>query len=415
VWRLYDRRVARHALLLLSASPWYLYLGMSFMPHMATLTCLLIAVLAVMHARASGAAYATWLGGAAVGFLSLVRQLEGLVVALLLGLWSIGVGGRRLPARAVAGLAISTALVAALTLPYNRYFTGEATTFPIMAHNDRLFGVNSNAYGFGPDRGMGWQLDPYPGHGPLDAVVNTNLNVTAMNVELFGWATGSLVLVYVLVIAGRPRSSDWLCLALSAAVFVAYFFNYFSGGPDFGARYWFLMILPAVVLTVRGLQTLAEWLPGPREHGMARVTAASLALSAASLMLFVPWRALDKYYHYLNMRPDVTRLAASHGFGRSLVLIRGPEYPDYASAAIYNPLDLHADRPVYARDRDRETRRRLHRAYADRPVWIVDGPSRTGAGYRVVDGPTEWARLLDATRVAGEFDSEARSMHEGAP
>ena len=58
-----------------------------------------------------------------------------------------------------------------------------------------------------------------------------------------------------------------------------------------------------------------------------------------------------------------------------------------AGAAIYNPLDVRADAPVYAHDRDDATRAELLRAYADRPVWILDGPSRTHAGYRIVAGP----------------------------
>jgi hypothetical protein len=264
-----------------------------------------------------------------------------------------------------------------------------------MVHNDRVFGVNANAYGFGPDRGMGWGIDPFPGHGPLDGLVNANLNATTMNVEMFGWATGSLIFVYFLFAAGRPRGGDWLFVALTIAIFVAYFFNYFSGGPDFGPRYWFLMIVPGVVLTTRGIQTLAESLAEPARHAAARLTSAALALSAAAVLVFVPWRALDKYHHYLDMRPDIARLAAEHEFGRSLVLVRGPEFPDYASAAIYNPLDLHADAPVYAHDRGTHIRARLIEAYPDRPVWIVDGPSVTRAGYRVARGPIIGTEILE--------------------
>jgi hypothetical protein len=394
LWRLYGRRLARLAVLLLSVSPWYLYLGMSFMPHMVTLTCFCVGALGIMHARETGALYPTWISGAAVGFLSLVRQLDGFVVASLLGLWSLGVGGQRLRAGSIVGLVVSTALVAGLTLPYNEYFTGQATTFPIMVHNDRVFGVNSNAYGFGPDRGMGWALDPFPGHGVPDALVNANLNVTSLNVELFGWMTGSLIFVYFVVVTGRVRSDDWPLLALAAAVFIAYVFQFYSGGPDFSARYWFLMIVPAAVLTVRGIRLVAESLAEPAGHAAARVTAAVLALSAVALVTFMPWRALDKYHHFQRMRPDLRRLATEHGFGESLVFVRGPEFPDYASAAIYNPIDLGAPAPVYVRDCGPESRNRLRAAYGERPVWMVDGPSRTGNGYRVAAGPVTWEQLL---------------------
>lgn len=61
----------------------------------------------------------------------------------------------------------------------------------MMAYNDALFGKGANDYGFGPTRGMGWALDPNPGHGPLDATINTTLNLAATQVELFGWGIGS--------------------------------------------------------------------------------------------------------------------------------------------------------------------------------------------------------------------------------
>ena len=394
-WRLYDRRTARLVTLLVCASPWYLFLGMSFMAHPLTLVLLLLAVRAVMRAREDGGWWWTWFGGLAIGIMSLVRQLDALVVALLLGLWAIGVGGKRLRPAAVAGLVLGTALGAAITLPYNAFFTGAGGTFPMMAHTDRLFGANSNAYGFGADRGMGWELDPFPGHGPLDALVNSALNASAMHVELFGWATGSLVLAAFVVITGRARDTDRLALALILAILAAYSANYFSGGPDFGARYWYLMLVPAAWLTAGGVRALAATLPGADARANeARVTAGVLALGVAALVVFVPWRATDKYRHYLGMRPDARVLAAS--WGSSLVVIRGKEHPDYTSAAIYNPLDVRAGAPVFARDRDAATRAALLAAYADRPVYIVDGPTRTGGAYRVVAGPL---RAEDAARA----------------
>ncbi|NIQ31824.1 MAG: hypothetical protein GTN89_16105, partial [Acidobacteria bacterium] len=146
-----------------------------------------------------------------------------------------------------------------------------------------------------------------------------------------------------------------------------------------------------------GLQFLAgQPANGPQPAGeerRPRVMIVALALCLASLVNFVPWRAIDKYHHYRSMRPDVRRLAKEHDLGRSLVLVRGRRHPDYASAAIYNPLDLQADAPVYAWDRSAEIRSRLLELYRDRPVWILDGPSVTGAGYEVAAGPLSPASL----------------------
>jgi hypothetical protein len=109
--------------------------------------------------------------------------------------------------------------------------------------------------------------------------------------------------------------------------------------------------------------------------------------SVVAIVVFVPWRATDKYHGFRGMRPDVRALAAAHGFGRAIVVVNGKNAPDYASAATYNPLDWTAPVPLYAWNRDAATITDLRAAFPDRPLWILDGPSRTGAGYQVLAGP----------------------------
>jgi hypothetical protein len=117
------------------------------------------------------------------------------------------------------------------------------------------------------------------------------------------------------------------------------------------------------------------------------VLSAVLSLSLLALINYFPWRAIDKYHHYLGMRPDIRYLAEEYSFGKNLVLIRGKAHPDYASAFAYNPVDFHAHLPIYAWDRSSDVRAKLIAAYPDRPVWIVNGPSITGNGYKVIAGP----------------------------
>ena len=158
---------------------------------------------------------------------------------------------------------------------------------------------------------------------------------------------------------------------------------WFSGGPAFGARYWFLAILPGVALTVRGLEIL-----GWPEAGLGkRALVGAAGLSFVALTAFVPWRAIEKYHDYLWMRPDVRELARARNFGRSLVLIRGERHPDYASAAVYNSLDPDAPGPVYVWERDAAARDEALRAFPGRPVWTLNGPSLTGRGFEIAAAP----------------------------
>jgi hypothetical protein len=234
-------------------------------------------------------------------------------------------------------------------------------------------------------------------------VINANLNTFSLNIELFGWSTGSLIFIALILFSNRMRKNDWLMLAIMGAVVGLYSFYYFSGGPDFGARYWYLMFVPLVALTARSIQSFEavfEFENGGATAGPTLVLVAVMALCLLSLVNYFPWRALDKYQHYRGMRPDIRYLAEEYSFGKSLVLIRSDAANDYASAATYNPIDLHADVPVYGWDRDSDTSVQLLQAYADRPVWIIKGPSLTGRGYEVMKGPLSVNELIAKSNLA---------------
>jgi hypothetical protein len=144
-------------------------------------------------------------------------------------------------------------------------------------------------------------------------------------------------------------------VATIAAVAGTHALYWFSGGPDFGPRYWYLMVVPCIALAARGALALGgprTPKPGDRSRALAVVG----TLVVGGLIVFVPWRAADKYHGYRGMRPDLRQLADSADFGRSLVLINGRRAPDLASAAVFNPLDLDADVPIYAWDRERGIR-----------------------------------------------------------
>lgn len=393
---LYGERTARLTAFLLACSPWYVFLGMSFMTHMAALTFALLAALFTNRARRTGKSVWGWAAGFALGFIFLVRPLEAVAMAGLLGLWAIGIGGKRLKIPATAGLVLGSMVVGGLGLVYNAHLTGNPLEFPINAYTNERFGPESNAYGFGPNRGMGWAIDPNPGHGPVDALINSNLNTSTMNTELFGWSIGSFLFIAAFFcFAGRFRQSDYLMLAVIFVIYWLHFFYYFSGGPDFAARYWFLMIVPLVVLSARGVRLTAEKLDKAFAGAGARVYILVVTLCLLALVNFIPWRAVDKYHNFRGMRPDVRQLSDAYDFGRSLVLVEGNQHPEYDSAFIYNPLDFRADAPIYAWNRDGETRRKLLEAYPDRPVWIIKSPSLTGRGFEVAAGPLSARDLLE--------------------
>lgn len=386
----HDRRVGRMAALLLAASPWHALVGMSFMTHSASLAFALIAAVMLTWARVSSASILWALGaGLATGMVGMIRPLEGMIVGCLLGLWVLGIGGKRLSIPGILAFGAGALAIGAIIGLYNQSLTGNALAFPIMVWANRFMGPHTNDLGFGANRGTGWALDPNPGHDLVDAAINANLNVTTINTELFGWGAGSLLFIFVLAASRSRRRGDNLMLAAVIAVLGAHSLYWFSGGPDFAARYWYLMIVPLVALAASGVRFLEDSVqqtPGAATGRPVRV--ALFALCAMALANFTTWRAVDKYRHYLGMRADIRGLARDRQFGRSLVLIRGEHYPDFASVATYNPIDLiGADDPVYAWDAGAELRSELLPLYRDRAIWIIEGPSLTGRGFEVIEGP----------------------------
>jgi len=126
----------------------------------------------------------------------------------------------------------------------------------------------------------------------------------------------------------------------------------------------------------------------------APVLAGVLVLSIGALTAFLPWRAIDKYHHYRGMRPDIRHLIDERDIGNDLLLISGKDHPDFNSAIVYTAVDPYGDRPVIALDKNMEIRQKLLAAYPGRNVWLIDGPTLTGAGYRVTAGPLKTEDLI---------------------
>lgn len=387
VQRLYDRRIARLTALLLAASPWHLLMGMNFMSHTFSLTCTLGAAYAVARMVKHGRARWGFLGGLGIGLVSLVRPLEGVVVAVVLGAASLRIRGGQTRLAPVITLVLAAVAVGALVLPYNQALTGDPLRFPVLSYMDDYWGPGRNSLGFGPEKDIDFGgLDPFPGHGLADVIVNTQLNLTAINIELLGWGPGSLLLVLGLLAIGSLRGADRWMLGMVVAVVTAHSFYWFSGGPDFGARYWYLAIVPLAALSARAIHGLEPRLRSV-SGSPSGLMAGALALSLAALVTFLPWRALDKYPNYRGMEPGMRSLIEDYAIGSDLVLVRARSSREYSSALAYSSLDPASAGPLIFHDRDSAARALLRRAYPARRIWLVDGPTASGGGFVVTAGP----------------------------
>ncbi len=385
---LYELRTARIGVALAMASPWYLFMAMNYMSHTWALTCALVA--AVSCAKVWREARTGWLilGGAALGLLSLTRPLDAAAIAPVLGVWMLFSRGWRPTIGRAFVLTASSMAFAALVLPYNGALTGEPLTYPVAKYMNDLFGPGANALGFGPNRGgpaVWGAIDAWPGHTPSEAAINTTLNANAIHTELFGWSIGSLTLLLLYIVVGMRGRRDWAVLTPVVTIAALYALYYFAGGPDFGARYWYLAIVPAVVLTARALLWVGSPVDASDANGLGRVVLGAGLLSIVAVLTFVPWRAVDKYHRYWQMGPEVRERVQEGEFAGGLVLIQGAQHPDYSSARAHTRRGSDGDQPVVAWERSPEMRQRLLEAYSDRTVWVLEGPTLTGSGYRLVE------------------------------
>lgn len=390
--RLYNRKLADAAALLLAVSPWLLFLSAAMMPHASALALALLGMVAVERARNERSISWGAMAGLALGAMVHVRSLEAVIVAGVLGIWWLGSGWKKLSLASLAATALTGILMALLLLGYHNIVVGNPFKVPINLYVDQNQYPGANDLGFGANVGnFGWTgIDALPGHGPIDVLMNSSQNLYFMNFDLFGWAGGSLIFVFLMAVWRKFRG-DLLMWGLVLATWLALSAYWYSGGPDFGARYWYLMLVPMVVITLRGAMEFAARLQaaGASPAAGSRVGAFILIATIISVCNLLPWRSLGKYHNYRGITPEVRTLAREHNFGRSLVLIRGKEWPDYYSAFPLNPprFDRDAPGPIYAMDLGPDSAARLRAYYSDRPVWILEGPSLTGSGFRIVAQP----------------------------
>jgi 4-amino-4-deoxy-L-arabinose transferase-like glycosyltransferase len=388
VRRMSGEEMAAGVALLTAASPWLLFMSASLMNHPLTLVLALVTLLGVERARNAGSLLGGAAAGLAVGGILQVRPLDAVLLAGVMALWWLS-AGRRIRVAAMGATVIAGLALIAVFLAYNQALTGDPLLPPInKLANEKIYqGVNR--LGFGKDVGnVGWVgLDALPGHGPIDVAMNTNHNLHLVQFELLGWMCGSLVLVFVPAL-WREWRRDALWWGIVLAICGGLNIYWFSGGPDFGARYWYAAFVPLLVLVWRGAETLAAHFEEPEAR--ARVWALAALATLSGVLNVVPWRSLDKYKNYRGTRADIGRLAAQHHFGRALVFVRSRQWPDYACAVPYLPprFDREAPGPLYVQDLGPALNEKVVRYYSDRPVWVLDGPTKSRGGpVRVAAGP----------------------------
>jgi 4-amino-4-deoxy-L-arabinose transferase-like glycosyltransferase len=386
--RLYGPRVANVACALLALSPMFLFMSGGVMAHPLSALCVAGAAAALHRAWDERSPLFAILAGALLGWLALTRPFEGMLLCAAFGLYGLTRWTYIRERRAVLVsllLPIAAVAIGALILPYFAALTGRAFDDPVTKYFDTHYYPRSNRLGFGSDiANFGWGTDFLPGHSPLEGALNAQLSSQLIHFELFGWPMGSWapIVLYLLWRRDVWAREDALFLTTIIVVVLGQA-CYWYAGADYGARYWYQLLIPCCVLAAKAL---TRELPD-----RSRLAPAALVMSLIAVAIFVPWRGATKYVGYRGMNDSVARLVRECPMTDGLVFVRGtaPNTPFgiYSAAAILNDPGFRSDAPIFARDTSPDGMQAVRTAFPDRPVWTIDVPQDPRGIARVVEMP----------------------------
>jgi hypothetical protein len=378
--RLFGFDIGLLSSVLLLASPFFLFMSGSYLAHTTSLA-LTLGALAVFIPTGGPASVRSRLAlGAVLGALLCTRQLTGVALSGVLGLWLLLDPDTSARARVKGALAvgIGAAPLVALLLWFQWATTGQPFSSPqtLWWDFDRIgFGSGIGAEGF---------------HDLASGLHDTWDRLTELQRHLFGWPFYlTLAPAMVPFILGRARKADWWLLSVAATMMGAYVL-YWNRGMAYGPRYFYEALGPLCLLTARGFQGLAAIgslqavLPWRSATGATslRFTYApvSVALSAClaaalvgfNIVLYMPDQ-IGAFRGYLGVDGRRFQLVQQAGLNRALVFVREEPrnaWQPYASLFWLNSPML--DSPLlFARDRGDAENARLRAAIPDRPAYLL--------------------------------------------
>jgi hypothetical protein len=293
--RLCGRAVASLAVILGVLSPFYSYIAASYLSHTIALFYLVWGTYLLLRVAQGGARWQLPSTALLFGMAGLTRDLIAVlfVVIVLVGItvlhWrQIRARWRRLLIPLLGFGSVALAFVV-IYLAYNALLTGSALTTP----RDLFF--SGDHWGFGP--GVGF----YGQHTLAAGFVTVDELLTSLAIDLFGWPFYlTLALLALPFLTLRVRAADWFLLA-GAAIMTGAFLGYYYHGIYLGPRYLYETLPFLLILTARGIVTLAQSgraliqqgiVTGSQDIALPRRSLGTwvimLALTACSLLYFWP-------------------------------------------------------------------------------------------------------------------------------
>jgi Dolichyl-phosphate-mannose-protein mannosyltransferase len=268
--RLFDRRVATVAVLLGTLSPFYSYLSASYLSHTVALFYFVWGTWALLRFSQGKAGWNMPLSAVLFGMAGLTRDLVAvLYVAIVLpGIMLLSWRHIHRNWRSWVVPLLAFFSVLCLFFVFNALFNALLTGNPLVTPRSLFFA--GDRWGFG--QGIGF----YGQHTLAAGFVDIDELLTILQIDLFGWPFYlTLAFLALPFLTRRCTGTDWFMLAVAAIMTGAYI-GYFYHGIYLGPRYLFETLPFLLILTSRGIFTLAatamdakqaasKWLAGRRD------------------------------------------------------------------------------------------------------------------------------------------------------
>ncbi len=346
---------ARYVALFLVISPFFLFTSATLLPYATSLMLMTAFFWAYVKTVKTSSWPSAILAGIALGVAAFTRPFEAVAVGLPFAchaIWLMCKEPRRYVTRFVV-MAILAAGIALQVVVIRMVILGYQTPIPMT-----IIGFTQQGEG-------------YRHTVPL-ALAHLAVNWLRVNGWLFGWPI-SLLFAGMVFFKQRRDQWDWLLIGWMASVSAFYCLYKYPGVSDTGPVYYFTLITPLILLTVRHLFALQQfWLrrnlhetTGP--HFWPVFILVSFGIS---LLTFFPHRAiyLMNLTDRIRQPYEIVKKAKLHN---AVVYIRIERSVGWVFNRRLNSPDLSDDVLYVNLQRDPEVNRKLAEMYPDRSLYIL--------------------------------------------
>lgn len=388
---MFDEKTSRLAILAALTSPFFIFMSASYMSHVSNLFFITLCLLCTLRSFRVRKWYYPFLAGLSIGLAFNNRPFSALLIVLpFCGYALIALYKRLIQTKEIILFCLPALILLFSFFYYNYLFTGDPFTTMYTKYDP------NSGLGFGPEKGefSHFADGGIPGHTFRKAIYNTAKYFIALNADLFGWPSLSLLFIFILFLSLTKNKWDYLLLASIISIAVGYFF-YWGLGISLGARYFFECLPMLLILSVRGFQKTAAILNKyffSKQNLFKQIDAGQAVglfvffLCMLNFTVYFPSRIKIYSDSYWNVDSDIYNQTVKRGLKNALVFVESQTYrkphtdPDYYNAAfIYNSLNL--DGPVvYARDLGMPENAKLMAQYPTRKYYLFKKTGRMEKG-----------------------------------